>query len=406
MVGSAAIVSFAFFGGDMRPPQIALAIDGKVERLARAPKRDIDRLEIPINLKSVLHDDDADNEQPKQAPGVTLAAAPALRDRVTGEEPYSIDTEDNLITAAPNDVGTYSGGPEEIVILVDGAPAKSIPSSVDALQGVTHAQPVTLASIDPSLLRKSPFGAIPKISTDGRKPINIYARPFKLAQDGNIALIIGGLGLNKAVTERAIDDLPSEVTLAFAPYAKDLDYWAKRARDAGHEVMLELPMEHRSGDQSALGPAALLTTRTTDENLQRLDWLLSRFEGYFGVTNYLGSRFASDEKAITAVLTKIQGAGLAYVDDTGSVRRFGKMEERGITTVNRIIEQGYQDSKETARDLKALEDIAIAQGGSLGKTYASASTIDEIAGWASGLSDRKLTLAPASAVLALRRGES
>lgn len=394
------LVAFALFGGDLRPPQVALAVEESVDLIAPPLATES---ETKIALKSVI-----DESEVQPAIGVTLAAAPTLRDRVEGEEPFSIETEDAMVLETPSSIESYSGGrdqaiAEDVVIMIDGAPAQSA-SSRDGTR--RSAGPITLASIDQSLSRKTEFGSVPKISADGRKALERYARPFKPAERGNIGLIVGGLGLNKTVTERAIDELPPEVTLAFAPYAKNLKQWAERARDAGHEILLELPMEHRTGDQSALGPAALLTERSTQENLQRLDWLMSRFDGYFGVTNYLGSRFSGSGKSITPVLAKVQSAGLAYIDDTGGVRQFSELESRGGTTVNRIIETGYSDSQETARDLKALESIALNNGDSLGKTYASSETIDEIIAWTAELRTKELTLAPASGILALRRNDS
>ena len=120
-----------------------------------------------------------------------------------------------------------------------------------------------------------------------------------------VSLIVGGLGLNKALTERAIDDLPAEISLAFAPYAKDLDFWTEKARNAGHEVLIELPMENYSGDPTALGAAGLLTSRTPAENLQRLDWLMSRFGGYFAATNYQGGKFAANDEAMAPILARL-----------------------------------------------------------------------------------------------------
>jgi len=69
-----------------------------------------------------------------------------------------------------------------------------------------------------------------------------------------VALIIGGLGLNAATTRQAIESLPPEVTLSFVPYADGLQGWIDMARAAGHEVMLEAPMEPADYPSNDPGP--------------------------------------------------------------------------------------------------------------------------------------------------------
>ncbi len=314
-------------------------------------------------------------------------------------DPFDLAAEDAL-------AGIEAGGPaaadpaSDIVITVDGAPAKAI-AAAPSLASLTVAR---IADPDPALLQRTAYGRAPRTGPDGRRPATVYARPFTPGEEAEVALIVGGLGLNRALTERAISELPPSVTLAFAPYAKDLDYWARRAREAGHEFMIEIPMENRRGEGETLGPATLLTSRSAEENLRRLDWILSRAEGYFGVTNYLGAHFSADRDAIAPVLDRLAAAGVAYVDDTGAVRP-GKAG--GVATVSRLIDPGFGGDKgRTARDLDSLEKIAARAGHAVGKTYVNADTLGAIAEWADNLSSRGLALAPASAVLAMRAEES
>lgn len=289
---------------------------------------------------------------------------------------------------------------DDVVITIDGAPARAINEARNAA-GAAGWTPI--AAPDASLLKRSAYGQIPVVAADGRKASHVYAQPFTPRQTPHVALIVGGLGLNRALTERAIDELPPYVTLAFAPYAKDLPFWTKRARSAGHEVMIELPMENRAGDEETLGPAALLTSRTPEQNELRLEWILSRFQGYFGVTNYLGSKFSADKQAMERLLARLDAAGLAYVDDTGALSR---LRAKDGAAVDRVIDPGFGGDKTLIRrDLESLEKVAARNGDALGKTYVHDRTLSDIASWASSLEERELTLAPASAVLALRAGD-
>ncbi len=62
-----------------------------------------------------------------------------------------------------------------------------------------------------------------------------------------------------------------------------------QARQSGHEVLLEVPMEPFDFPDSDPGPHTLRAGVDEDSNIQRLNWALSRFTGYAGVTNLLAS---------------------------------------------------------------------------------------------------------------------
>ena len=68
------------------------------------------------------------------------------------------------------------------------------------------------------------------------------------------------------------------------------------------------------------GPQTLLTTLAAEQNLDRLHWLMSRFQGYVGITNYMGARFTATEQALAPVLRETAKRGLIYFDDGASPR--------------------------------------------------------------------------------------
>lgn len=393
LVAGTAFGAYSLLAKTEGPTRVALAVEGPVHRFAPPVA------EIPVT-RSVLH---------------ATSPRPALRD---GDEPPVVVNSDDVFAALPEAPDVYGNAPEAeqlfvedagIVITVDGAPARNAGQRPIAAEMASLTRPgLRIADPDAALLQKTALGSIPKIGKDGRRAARYYARPYEGSASVNrVGVIVGGLGLNPSLTERAIDELPPEVTLAFAPYAKELDFWTARAREAGHEIMIELPMEGYGGSPDALGPAALLTARTDAENLQRLDWLLSRFGGYFAATNYLGGKFSADGESMAAVLKRLDDVGVAYVDDTGAARR---ALEPGASAgvVNRMIAPGADggDASAARRDLAALEKIAARDGAALGKAYAYDASIDAIVEWATALEERQIALAPASAVLQARASAS
>ena len=90
-------------------------------------------------------------------------------------------------------------------------------------------------------------GPLPRISTNGKKPFDVYAQIIPMGVTNSdrpkIAIVLGGMGLNAGLTRKAIKELPGDVTFGFAPYGDGLQDQVNRARAQGHEIMLQLPME-------------------------------------------------------------------------------------------------------------------------------------------------------------------
>ena len=404
-IASVIVVSgvFLLVSGREPPGRIALAIEG-VEFLAPPPIRDAGPPPGTVEITRPL----------RGASGVRLTSTAGLRDNDTsevlviraGQTSAELSGEQAIAADNTNFAGLAdepSNG-EIIITIPGGEPRRATTTMAASLT----APPLDAAIPDPiaPLLEKTPFGMAPRIAKDGRRAADVYAKPFDAPKSApRVALVVSGLGLNPALTKRAIEELPPTVSLSFAPYAKDLDEWTAKARAAGHEVLIELPMEGHGGNNAGLGAAGLLSSRTPEENLQRLDWLLARFGGYFAATNYMGSKLAADAEAMTPILNRLREAGVAYIDDTGVAG--GASERSGVdwTAVNRMIppapNQGAR--KDIRRDLAALEKMAIRDGAAMGKTYAYDATIDEIAAWAQSLADKDVTSAPASAVLQIRQ---
>ncbi len=202
-----------------------------------------------------------------------------------------------------------------------------------------------------------------------------------------VSVIVGGLGLSQSLTERAIEVLPAEVTLSFAPYADNLQDWINRARADGHEVLLELPMEPFDYPNNDPGPHTLLVDASSQENTRRLVWLLSRAAGYTGVANYLGARLGAAEGPLSEIFSELEARGLSIFHD-GAGRRAvleqaGRQAHARMTIADRVV-----DSDPTPRAIDGrlleLEALALQNGSALGSGFAYPATVDTIAAWAEG----------------------
>ena len=219
--------------------------------------------------------------------------------------PVDAPITETTLSGIPSSRPISTTGPRTITI--DGAP-------IDGSGSALVPAPIS------GLTRVSTYGRIPAIGATGLTPLSAYKRPYSAVSGKRpVSVIIGGLGVNRGLTSQAINELPADITLAFAAHAPGLQNWINQARAKGHEVLIELPME--SADFNAAEPGAdraLMANRNTAVNLRNLDWLLSRSQGYFGVTNYNGDQFLTRTDVAAPVLDKLSKSGLSFVFD-GSV---------------------------------------------------------------------------------------
>ncbi len=250
----------------------------------------------------------------------------------------------------------------------------------------------------PGLTAPSASGPLPAIAPDGRTAAQVYARPFIANGKPRIALVIGGLGLNAKATREAIQGLPPEVTLSFVPYADGLQGWIDMARAAGHEVLLEAPMEPKDYPDDDPGPYTLLAGANSADTVRKLDWLMSRATGYFGLTNYLGGKFATSPSAMAMFDSVLKSRGLAFIDDGQAARSAGGIPR---ATASRVIDDQLA-APAIDQQLAALEGEASRSGAALGSGFAYPITLDETARWAKTLGEKGYQLAPASALVVTR----
>lgn len=253
------------------------------------------------------------------------------------------------------------------------------------------------------LTAPGPHGPLPVIAADGRAAWRAYARPFAdpLARP-RIAILVTGLGLDRAATERAIRELPPDITLAFSPYAEDLQGWIDQARDKGHEVALAAPMEPFDYPASDPGPLVLLADAEAADAKSRLERILSRASGYFAVVNHMGARYTAAEPAMTGTLEALASRGVAFLHD-GETRRAGlgalaRQARAPFAAADRVIDAA-PSAAEIDLALLRLEAQAIENGAALGSASPLPVSLDQLGAWAKTLPAKGYALAPASALI-------
>jgi uncharacterized protein len=261
------------------------------------------------------------------------------------------------------------------------------------------AAPTMMAGIDQRLLEKSRYGMIP-MTSDGLKPFTAYAGEAdraKAAKTPVVAIVVGGLGVGAAKTADAIMKLPAAVTLAFTPYGSDPTKLAERARAQRHEILLQIPMEPFDYPDNDPGPQTLLTTLAPEQNLDRLYWHLSRFQGYAGIANFMGGRFTVTDAVMQPIVREAAKRGLGYFDD-GSAPRSVAPSLAAAQTVPfakaDVAIDAVPTTVEIDRALSKLEALAKERGIAVGIASALPISIERISVWTKALESHGIMLVP------------
>lgn len=310
--------------------------------------------------------------------------------------PKAPDTSGTAIEHASGVTVVRAGGaaaPESIIIRIPDPP---------------RAGP-TVAS-DPRLVEKTRYGLLPRLGPDGARAMDVYARPASEPAaggpaKGRIAIVVGGLGISQTSSADALSRLPEAVSLALAPYGADIDKLAGRARESGHEILLQVPMEPFDYPDSDPGPHTLTVAGRPAENLDHLHWAMGRLAGYVGIVNYMGGKLTADERALAPILKDLGGRGLAFLDD-GTSSRSVALRVAGDVPVARadLVLDAVPRADAIDKALEKLEAGARAGGLVVGTASALPLSIERIARWAQGLADRGIRLVPVSS--AFRAGGS
>ncbi|MGB6428644.1 MAG: divergent polysaccharide deacetylase family protein, partial [Methyloceanibacter sp.] len=292
----------------------------------------------------------------------------------------------------------------------------------------TESAAITLVSVPvDELVEESVYGPLPKVAQDGRRAIDVYARPSRYTakapgQPPRVAVLVNGMGLSDGITAEAIKGLPPPISVAYGAYGRNLQDWVTQARGDGHEVLLQIPLEPPDYPKTDPGPHTLLTTLPPEENIKRLQWLMSRFTGYVGITNHMGAKFEATSDALVPVMEELKARGLLFLDD--GTARTAKLETASAAGQIPDELKGPAAEKaaralgldfaiadiqidavpgDIAKALARLEALAIQQGSAIGVASAKPDTVKQIAAWAEQLPGKGIVLIPVSAAVRSQR---
>lgn len=214
-----------------------------------------------------------------------------------------------------------------------------------------------------------------------------------------VTIVIDDLGILKGRTRKFIE-IDAPLTLSFLPYASQLPELTRFARTKGHELMVHLPMEPK-GDSDP-GPHAMLTSLTSDEARIRLAFNLSRFEGYVGINNHMGSAYTENSQSVEMLLNYIETRGLLVLDSktsSGSVLS-PLATKKNIANVTRdVFLDNIQETDYILGQLEKVEAMAIRRGQVIAIGHPYSQTIEALNLWLPTLKDKNIVVVPLSQIV-------
>lgn len=222
-----------------------------------------------------------------------------------------------------------------------------------------------------------------------------------------IAIVLDDVGVAPQ-NARAALELPAPIVLSIMTYAEKGAAFASEARQRGHEVMVHMPMQPMSASVDP-GPNALTIGLDAAEIRRRVDWGLTRFAGYVGFNNHMGSKFTQDAAGMRPVLEVAKERGLLFLDSKTIAGSVGDTlaAEMGLTHIARDV---FLDDTLTeaaiARQLAVVEAIARKRGYAVAIGHPHPATIAVLKRWLPTMAARGIAIVPLTAIVKKRDGVS
>lgn len=215
-----------------------------------------------------------------------------------------------------------------------------------------------------------------------------------------IAIIIDDMGVDQKRSKQVIA-LKGPLTLAFLPYARKVDRFARAGRTYGHELMIHMPMEAMNGDLD-LGGIYLDSSMSPSETDEMLDRAFSSFGGYVGINNHMGSRLTQNHDYMNMVMKRLENRGLIFVDSR-TINSSIATEVARDYNVPYAVRDVFLDHEATPefvrKSLEKLEYIARYNGHAIAIGHPKDATIQVLKEWLPTLKEKKIALVPVSMIV-------
>lgn len=264
--------------------------------------------------------------------------------------------------------------PEEM-LLPDSGMQNVLAQNVDALMGQINQQ---AGEVQPTVI-------LDKITVD--KPL--------------LAIVIDDMGINHKRTEDIIS-LKAPLTSSFLTYGSNLAGFAEKATQAGHEIMIHVPMEPKV--KANLAPDTMLTTMTDDEIRALFAQMLDKFVDIkvSGINNHMGSKFTEDKEKLGIVMAELQKRGMFFLDSKTTASSKGRelaLEDKVDYAGRDVFLDNENNYDYIMKQLQKAEQIASRKGFAIAICHPKSQTYLVLKDWLNTLDDKNIELVHLSKII-------
>lgn len=239
-------------------------------------------------------------------------------------------------------------------------------------------------------LHQSDIGSI---TVEPEQTCAIAQSPFMLAwlataaqtqahSRARVVIVIDDMGIDKKRSAR-MARLSTQLTLAFLPYAHNVQAQVDAASAMGHEIMMHVPMLPE-GVKIDPGPNVLRGDVSADELRARITANLDGFDGYVGINNHMGSKFTQDRAGLDMLMTELAKRNVFFLDSKTHPKSVAEQvaAEAGLMSAHRDVFIDHVETPQAvAKALAQVEHEARKNGVAIAIGHPKDVTIEGLAAW-------------------------
>lgn len=188
-----------------------------------------------------------------------------------------------------------------------------------------------------------------------------------MASTGKLAIVIDDFGYNGEGTDKMLA-LPVPFTAAVMPFSQYSVENAKKAVEAGKEVIIHMPMEALTGKPEWVGDKGVFRKMTDEEIKAVVEEAYSILPDAVGMNNHMGSAIMEDTRCLGVVLDILKKENGFFIDSVTTAKSQGRAlaEEKGVPFFARsVFLDGTNDVETVKENLRKAGKIALRDGKAL-----------------------------------------
>lgn len=213
-------------------------------------------------------------------------------------------------------------------------------------------------------------------------------------QDGRvkIAIVIDDMGASPNRTSK-ITEIKAPLTSSFVTFASQLTRQVNKAKAAGHEIMVHIPMQPKS---NIFVSDDVLTVDMTQQQIGEIfEKMLQKFEQPVGANNHMGSKFTEYEDKLAPVMQLLAKHKMFFLDSKTTPKSQGESTAKkyNVPTVHRHVFLDNKDELEyILGQLEKTEKIAHKNGYAIAIGHPKIQTAQALKVWIKTLKDKGIEL--------------